>query len=88
MGLRDAAALDHVLDHLKPGAHVVAAGLQWAPPWLWATNVFVLAAALYSTTTLEGLRRPWDQLARRMRDLQVQTAGLGGVYIASGRLAR
>ena len=83
----DPAAVDHVLGHLKPGAHVVAAGLQWAPPWMWATNAFVLAAALYSTSSLAGLLRPWDQLARRITGLQVRTAGLGGVYIASGRLA-
>jgi demethylmenaquinone methyltransferase/2-methoxy-6-polyprenyl-1,4-benzoquinol methylase len=85
--LRDAAALDHVLAHLRPDARVVAAGLQWAPPWMWATNAFVLAAALYSTSSLEGLSRPWDPLAQRLRDVRVQTAGLGGVFIISGRLA-
>ena len=44
--LRDPVALAHVLRHLKPGAHVAATGLQWAPPWLAATNAFVLGAAL------------------------------------------
>jgi SAM-dependent methyltransferase len=85
--LRDEHALDHVLGHLRPGAHVVAAGLQWAPPWMGPANAFVLGAALYSTTTLEGLRKPWDRLAPRLAALRVETVGWGGIYIASGRLA-
>jgi SAM-dependent methyltransferase len=84
--LRDAAAIDHVLAHLKPGAHVVATGLQWAPPWLCVTNAFVLAAALYSISSLEGLDCPWDKLAAHLRDVHVRPAMLGGVYIASGRV--
>ena len=62
--LREDAALDNVLAHLKPGARVVATGLQWAPPWMWPTNGFVMAAALYSVTALESLARPWDKLER------------------------
>lgn len=85
--VRDNAALTHVLEHLKPGAHVVATGLQWAPPWMWATNGFVLAAALYSVTSLEGLSRPWDKLAAHLHDMRVQTTMMGGVYVASGRFA-
>lgn len=84
--LRDPASIDHVLAHLKPGAHVVATGLQWAPPWLCATNAFVLAAALYSISSLEGLDCPWDKLAAHLRDVHVHTAMLGGIYIASGRV--
>ena len=51
--LREDAAIDNVLSHLKPGARVVATGLQWAPPWLWPANGFVMAAALYSVTSLD-----------------------------------
>jgi demethylmenaquinone methyltransferase/2-methoxy-6-polyprenyl-1,4-benzoquinol methylase len=84
--LQDAAALDHILAHLKPGAHVVAAGLQWGPAWSVPVNLFVLGAALYSVTCLAGLQQPWRLLAARLRDVQVRTPGLGGFYIASGRL--
>lgn len=84
--LRDPASLDHVLAHLKPGAQVVAAGLQWAPPWLLPVNVFVLGAALYSATSASGLQQPWDLLAQRLVGLQVRTRGFGGIYIAAGRL--
>jgi SAM-dependent methyltransferase len=82
--IRDDAALANVLSHLKPGAHVVASGLRWAPPWLWPSNAFVMAAALYSTTSLEGLRAPWDKLARHLRHVQVRTTLLGAMFIASG----
>lgn len=85
--LREDAALDNVLAHLKPGARVVATGLQWAPPWMWPTNGFVMAAALYSVTALESLARPWDKLERRLRDVRFDTALLGGIYILSGRYA-
>jgi demethylmenaquinone methyltransferase/2-methoxy-6-polyprenyl-1,4-benzoquinol methylase len=84
--LRDEASIAHVLAHLKPGAPVVATGLQWAPPWLAATNLFVLGAALYSVTCMSGLGKPWDLLAARLRDVQVRTRGFGGIYIASGRV--
>ena len=84
--IRDPDALDHVLAHLKPGAHVVAAGLQWAPPWMAPTNLFVLGAAWYSVTCMEGLGQPWTMLAKRLLDVQVLVRGFGGIYIASGRV--
>jgi len=84
--LRSALAIDHVLAHLRPGARVVAAGLQWAPAWMCATNAFVLGAALYSISSLEGLHCPWDKLATRLVDLHVDTALMGGIYIAHGRV--
>jgi SAM-dependent methyltransferase len=82
--LRERAAIGNVLAHLKPGARVVASGLQWAPPWAFPTNGFVLLAAMYSVTSFEGLGRPWDLLARRLADVEVRTTLLGGIYIASG----
>lgn len=85
--LREEAAIENVLRHLRPGARVVATGLQWAPPWLWPANAFVLAASLYSVTALEGLGAPWDKLARRLRQVRFDTALLGGVYVMSGRYA-
>lgn len=82
--LRDEASLANVFAHLKPGARVVAAGLQWATPWAWPTNGFVALAALYSTTSLEGLGHPWSRLASRLADFRVQHTLFGGIYIASG----
>ena len=82
--VRDERALAHIARHLKPGARVVACGLKWAPPWLPASNAFVMLAALYSVTSLEGLSAPWDKLAGYLRDLEMQTPLPGGIYIASG----
>jgi precorrin-6B methylase 2 len=84
--LQDEAALDHLLAHLEPGARVVAAGLQWAPAWCVPLNLFVLGAALYSVSCLDALDQPWRLLAARLRDVRVRALGLGGIYIASGRV--
>lgn len=84
--LRDHEALDHVLAHCRPGAHVVAVGLQWAPPWMLPANLFVLGAALYSVTSMEGLAQPWTMLAKRLADVQLRMRAHGGIYIASGRV--
>lgn len=82
--VRHPAALDNVFAHLKPGAHVVATGLQWAPAWAVAVNAFVLGAALYSISSLDGLDRPWSGLQERLKDFAVTPEWMGGVYIASG----
>lgn len=82
--LRERAAIGNILSHLRPGARVVASGLQWAPPWAWPTNAFVMLAALYSVTSFDGLGKPWDLLARRLADVDVSTSLMGGIYIASG----
>ncbi|MEJ5989986.1 methyltransferase domain-containing protein [Ramlibacter sp. PS3R-8] len=85
--LRDPQALDHVFAHLKPGAQVVATGLQWGPPWLPLTNAFVLGAALYSVTSMAGLARPWDLLAARLTGVRLHSMPWVGLYVVSGRAA-
>ncbi len=82
--LREPQALANTLAHLAPGARVVASGLQWAAPWAWPANAFVMLAAMYSVTSFEGLGQPWSLLARHLREVEVQTALMGGIYIASG----
>jgi demethylmenaquinone methyltransferase/2-methoxy-6-polyprenyl-1,4-benzoquinol methylase len=82
--LQDEAALDHVIAHLKPGARVVAAGLQWGPAWCVPVNLFVFGAALYSATCLGGLEAPWRLLADRLRGVSVRAPLVGGFYIAAG----
>ena len=82
--IREPASLDNVLGHLKHGARVVASGLQWAPSWMLPTNLFVLGAALYSTSTLDGLDEPWTLLARRLKSFRVENFSWAGMYIATG----
>lgn len=84
--LRRPEAVANVVAHLKPGARVVATGLQWAPRWASPVNALVLPAALHSVTSLEGLGQPWSRLAGHLGRLEVSTMLLGAVYIASGRV--
>lgn len=79
-------AIGNVVASLRPGARVVAAGLQWAAPWAWATNLFVLAAAMHSVTSLQGLGQPWSRLEHQVGKLEVSSSLMGGVYVASGEL--
>ncbi len=84
--LRQPAAVDHVLAHLRPGARVAAVGLKWAPAWAWPANLFVWSAAQYSTTSSEGLDEPWSHLAARLPRLAVRPLWLGAAYLASAEV--
>ena len=82
--MRTRGALANVVSHLKPGARVVAAGLKWAPVRTMPLNLFVWNAALRSTSTLEGLARPWSHLEPILQELEVEQMLGGTVYVASG----
>ena len=82
--MRCPAAIDNVMANLKPGARVVATGLQWAPPWAGPVNCFVMGAALYSVSSLDGLNQPWSELASRLVDFQRHDTWMGSVYVATG----
>jgi SAM-dependent methyltransferase len=84
--LREPLALANVLRHLRPGARVVACGLQWAAAWAWPVNLFVLGAAWHSVTSLAGLGSPWSLLGEHLGEVQVDSSAAGGVFIASGVL--
>lgn len=84
--LREPLAIANVLRHLRPGAHIVACGLQWAPFWAWPVNLLVFGAARHSVTSLAGLGNPWSVLAKHLSGLQVEPMMAGGVFIASGIL--
>lgn len=85
--LRRREAVGHVVRHLKPGARIVASGLQWARGWARAANLLVLPAALHSVTSLEGLGAPWSRLAAIAGPLEVEVLLLGAVYVARGTVA-
>jgi ubiquinone/menaquinone biosynthesis C-methylase UbiE len=84
--LREPSAIANVARALRPGAHVVASGLQWSAPWLWPVNLFVLGAAMHSVSSLAGLSRPWSLLATRLDALCVETLVAGAVYVATGEM--
>ena len=82
--MRTRNAIANVVSHLKPGARVVAAGLKWAPIRTMPLNLFVWNAALRSTSTLEGLARPWSNLEALIPGLEIEQMLGGTVYVASG----
>lgn len=84
--LTNPGALDNLLRQLKPGASVVAAGLQWSAPWDWVTNMLVLGAAMYSVTNLDALDQPWRLLAPLCDDIQRDPSPMAGTYIVHTRL--
>ncbi len=86
--LQSEAALENVISHLRPDATVVASGLKWAPPWAVPVNLFVLPAALHSVSSLSGLQRPWQHLARWVDHLDVRRRLGGGVFIVRGHVQR
>ena len=83
--MQDPLSVQALMKQVRPGGRVVAAGLQWASPWLPLANLFVWSAALYSTTCLDGLSAPWDLLRPYLDELQVEPLWAGTVYLASGR---
>jgi SAM-dependent methyltransferase len=82
--MRTPNALANVVSHLRPGARIVAAGLKWAPVRAMPLNLLVWNAALRSTSTLEGLARPWSHLEPLLSHLEVEQMLGGTVYVASG----
>jgi SAM-dependent methyltransferase len=93
--LRSRPALDNVFAHLRPGARIAALGPKWArlgepwfaPWWAPATNLLVVAVNRPYVRSFAGFDCPWSLLAKRVRDLQVETIFLGGAYRAWGTAA-
>lgn len=84
--LSSACAVTNIVDLLKPNARWVAAGLQWSHPWDWPTNMLVLAAAMYSMTTLDDLHEPWAKLAAYSHPVTQVLSPMNGTYIVSASL--
>ena len=82
--LQRAEAVANVMRSLRPGAHVVAVGLRWAPRWRVLVNAAVWVAARHSVSTTEGLHQPWRHLEPWLENLTVEVRWFGAVYLASG----
>ena len=89
--LQSAAALDHVLAHVRP-CGVAAGGGKWAPPWAFAVNAGVLALHFPYVRDFAGFDRPWALLAERVPGLRGERGrdgrGLGGASGSVGELLR
>jgi ubiquinone/menaquinone biosynthesis C-methylase UbiE len=80
--IQSAAALDHVLAHVRRG--VAAGGGKWAPPWAFAVNAGVLALHTPYVRDFTGFDRPWALLAERVPELVVNEVAMGGGWDAGG----
>jgi SAM-dependent methyltransferase len=86
--LQSAAALDHVLAHVREHGGVAAGGGKWAPVWALAVNAGVLALHTPYVRDFTGFDRPWAHLAERVGGMQVQDVAMGGGYVAYGEIGR
>ena len=82
--LQTRAAVENVMSGVEPGGRIVSAGLKWGPRWLPALNALVRIAAWRSTTTTNGLGKPWKELEPYLKELVVEQAAGGGIYLAYG----
>jgi len=82
--LQSPRAVEHVLQHLKPGARIAATGLKWTAPWLAPWNALVGLFAAQSITNFDRLAAPWQPLLDHGAELQVESVLMGTLYVASG----
>jgi len=80
-------AVAAVVSQLRPGGRVASFGAKLGPRWAVPVNAFVRLKARSYITTFDGLDKPWRELERQLRPLEVRSVALGGAYIASGRAA-
>ncbi len=82
--LQSSAALDHIFDHLRPGAPVAAAGGKWPAPWLWPLGAWVAALHAPFVNDFTGFDRPWLLLAQFVPDLRIHQLACSTGYLALG----
>jgi len=90
--MRTPRALQNIVAHLKPGARIIAFGVNWAPWWRPLTNWRTWRGSRGFVTTFEGFRKPWSNLETMISSLDVECAiesipivGRVGLYIALGK---
>lgn len=79
-------AIANILGQTKPGGRVAAGGTKWAPWWAVPVNLFVWLIAHRGVTTFEGFSQPWQHLRDFIPELEVESVGGGGAYVAWGTL--
>ena len=82
--LQSAASIRHVVEHVREGGTVAAAGGKWAPRWEVALNACVVVVHAPYVRSFSGFGRPWALLADRVPDLVVKEMAMGAGYLASG----
>lgn len=85
--LRTPAALANLFGAAQPSARVVSLGVKLYPAWLAPLNFWVRRRVWGYLSTVDGLERPWEPLARFVPDVKVvRTYFAGSGYIACGQV--
>jgi demethylmenaquinone methyltransferase/2-methoxy-6-polyprenyl-1,4-benzoquinol methylase len=84
--LQSPEALDNVLEHLRPGAAVAAAGGKWPAPWQLPLSLYIRSLHANYVRDFTGFDRPWRLLERRLAGFRVTEVALGSGYLATGRV--
>lgn len=82
--MQSPTALQNIVGQLRPRARIAVTGAKWAPRWAFPVNAVVRQRARPYVTTFDGMDRPWSHLERLVADLRVESALLGGAYVAYG----
>lgn len=83
--LQSPRALANIFAHVKPGARVVAAGVNHPPAWLFPLRLLRLWKARPYLTTFRGLDRPWAPLEAYVEEIEVRPVLFGTNYMARAR---
>ncbi|HWE13246.1 MAG TPA: methyltransferase domain-containing protein [Solirubrobacteraceae bacterium] len=85
--MRSPAALANVVNHVRDGGRIIAAGPKWVP-WRGSAGVSMNFRTWRMNrgcvTTFEGFARPWSHLEPLVNNLVVDEVFHGGGYIACG----
>ncbi len=84
--LQSPAALSNVVNNLRPGAWVAAAGGKWAPPLMVGVNLLVSMLHAPYVRSFAGFGRPWSHLEPLIEDVQIREMALGSGYIMTGQV--
>jgi SAM-dependent methyltransferase len=82
--LQSPGGLRTIVEHLRPGAAVAAAGGKRPGPWMWPLRPWVTYLHTPYITDFAGFDKPWRLLAELVPDLRVRELAFGAGYIALG----
>jgi ubiquinone/menaquinone biosynthesis C-methylase UbiE len=82
--MQSPTALLNIVDHLRPGASVAAAGGKRPGPWMWPLRPWVEVLHTPYISDFTGFDRPWRRLAEHIPDLRVHELAGGAGYLAHG----
>jgi SAM-dependent methyltransferase len=75
--MQSPTALLNIVDHLRPGAAVAAAGGKRPGPWMWPLRPWVQILHAPYITDFTGFDSPWNRLPTHIPDLQVHRPAAG-----------